>query len=1315
MVIQSSPARHRDVDHRLDHINGESTSTEKLLPTAFPPLPENSQGTHATERLTSSISGNPAQRATGCRSSILQLAWTLVISAYTGSKDVVFGLCVTRSSMLPTLPRPFRLTISLEHSVDEALTSLELLKSKTSRCYDECGEKSSLTFPNILLIRQSLCKDAEAMVDSPDAVSSYPLSLTGDFDRNGLQISLTFDPKIVSSTMGQIIMEHLVYVLNCLWSHRVGNLGDLLAIGPKGLERIKSWNSRIHPLQSESSVHQVILQRCQERPLAPAVCAWDGNLNYSKLDELSSHLSTRLVKLIPGSEAFVGLLLEKSMWTAVSILAVMKAGHAFFFLDPSLPDQRLKTLCRLSQTPLILTSPKQSSRAHRLGPKSLVAQHECQSPLHSPPCLLPAVNPHQAVYLTFTSGSTGEPKGVVIEHTAVCSGVDAYATSMELNHQSRVFQFASYSFVISMLDHLVALMRGACLCIASETQIQDSLLDTMNACEANWVEITPSVARILDPDSLPSLGTLCLTGESMSRSDLDKWHGKVKLRTCYGQSENSLGALLDTKTDLSDTMDLGCPFASNCWIVDPRDYNRLVPIGAEGELLLEGPSLARGYLHNEEQTRAAFINNPTWLDRVRPGACSRFLRTGDIVRYRVEDGSLQYIGRNGTQVKLRGQRIELTEVEFHLKTQFSTSDAVVAEIVTPSQERSDDAILVAFVTATNDRQFVDASGSNHLFAQPTTEFIHQSYEACSRLHGILPKYMVPTHYVPLTALPLTPSGKLNRRLLRNQAAELGHGLRNFRPRNKMDYHRQPSTDLERAFQGICAHVLSLDPKDINMNETFFEIGGNSITAMQLVNQASEAGFTFRAEQIFHQTSLASLAKHHGNGKPGKQCPASLDESPLDNALVEKVLQQSSTAVDSSNITDIFPCPPTQQWLLDVHEGGCFLIRFRGSLDFDRLKTACERLVETHTALRSLFVRINGVLHQVVLKQAKVPFNIHTTSIGDDMESVARGLCQTDGKSAFRLGIPPLQFMLVAGPAQQHMLILQLSHAQYDGSCQEILTSDLCALYQGQTEAVVPTDYSLYAREVAVRQDPPVFTFWKEILAGSTIAALPYATPQTENILLSCSMEVSIGNPPRGITVASVVKAAWSKVLQEVTGSNDVVFAQLVSMRGIDVPGIYRTVGLCLNRLPVRVQYQPGTTVLSVLHDVQRQHVQGMAFEAAGWDNIVSRSTGWMAGSRAQSLVIHQNFSTKRFFQVEDNLDCEMVEYVAIEPPPECVEVYSELEGDKLRVKLTGPSRSIGESELRLLLEKLSASLVYFTTALGTTVGLSIPIAGDLDD
>ncbi|KAL2815064.1 hypothetical protein BDW59DRAFT_177767 [Aspergillus cavernicola] len=1046
--------------------------------------------------------------------------------------------------------------------------------------------------------------------------------------------------------MAQMVLDHLAHVINRVQLNPTAKLQSLLGISPSGVEQIQAWNSRVALHRTERCVHDVIAEQCQANPSADAVSAWDGTLTYAQLDTLSTTLAARLAARGHGPGKFIGLLFEKSMWTAVSLLAVMKAGSAFFPIDPSLPDQRIKRMCQISEAVATITSPGQSDRAQKFGPPVAVAQHESQSHVSDTPSVsLPTVNPGQAAYLAFTSGSTGDPKAVVVEHTAVCSGIGPYSTRMGLNPQSRVFQFASYSFVISVLDHMGAFMNGACLCVPSTEQIQNSLLRTMRACNANWVEITPSVARALDPDSLPMLRTVVLTGEAATRADVEKWtRGKVVLKTCYGQSENSLGALVDTKTGSSEAKDMGYPWAAHCWIVDSRGCDELIPIGAEGELWIEGPSLARGYLKNEEQTAATFISNPPWMRKVRPGESARFLKTGDIVRYKPEAGLLQYVGRQGTQVKLRGQRIELAEVEVQLRKQFPAAEAAVAEIVNTSEDEND-TILAAFVAVGQDRAYDEGS----LFAPITAEFSNQIQEALAQLREILPRFMVPTTILPLAALPLTPSGKLNRKLLRSKACELGDRLQTYHILSEKAY-RPPRTANEVLLGDICADIHRLNPSKISMDATIFEIGGNSMTTMNMVSRAREAGFCFTTEHVFQQMSLAQLAEHR------EEISAAREADDLSSAAARKgeLMHLIPPGVQPDNVSDIFACIYHQQYLFDHHEGGCFLFHFSGLLDPRRLQAACQRLVETHTSLRSIFRR-----------NLDPAFEIYPNT-DHDPTTIARDLCAVNPAKAFPPGLPLPQFTLV-GSGEEHALVMRLSHAQYDGTCQQTIVSDLCAFYKDPEQVGHLTNFAPYSQHVAQQQTPEAFSFWKDHLAGSKTS-----TKQKKDTILRHSDTISFKAP---------LPPAWATVLREATGTDDIVFAQLITLRDMPVPQIHRLVGPCLNQVPVRIDYaklkDPTCTVLDLLHAVQGQHAQAIRFKALSWDNLVEKSTGWPGGTQPQSLVLHQNYDLEKKVELGGSLDCELVDYV--------------------------PIRVTTDGELERLLEKMCNTLQHFIAAPGSAL------------
>ncbi|KAL4805924.1 hypothetical protein BDV18DRAFT_160789 [Aspergillus unguis] len=1033
------------------------------------------------------------------------------------------------------------------------------------------------------------------------------------------------------------------------------------------VKQIQEWHSIVSLHRSEECIHDIISQKCAATPSAEAIAAWDGSLTYAELESLSTRLACRILQDVK-PESFIGIVLNKSKWTAISFLAVLKAGSAVFLVDPSLPDQRIKRMCEIAGAAGVITSLDQVDRVSGFGFKIFIA--EDREPPHTQ---LPKVSPNHAAYLGSTSGSSGDPKAV----------------------------FASYSFVISVLDHMDALLNGGCLCIPSAEQVQNDLAGAITALNANFVEMTPSVARVIDPQSVPCLKTVVLTGEAATRADLDKWVGRVNLKTCYGQSENSQGTLLDSKTEASSPGDMGFPFAAHCWVVS-TDSTQLVPIGEEGELWVESACLARGYLGNEEQTAAAFINDPAWFKKIYPEKSARFLRTGDLVR-QCETGLFQYVGRLGTQVKLRGQRIELTEVEAQLGKQFPGCNAV-AEIVKTGQD-DNDAVLAAFIA-------VDDRADGPLFATTTPKFASQVQEAIVRIGEILPRFMIPQSFVPLTVLPLTLSGKLNRRLLREKAAELGGRLQTYHLLSTKK-HRAPSSDEEFSLQRICADVLAIK-QDISMDSTFFELGGNSLSAMKLVSKAREAGFSFTTSNIFQQFPLARLAEFRGDIVQKQTSDGS-------SARKERFMQSLPPDIDPENVADIFPCTQTQQWLFSNHDGGSMVFNFTGTLDSERLKRACQGLVAAHTSLRSVFIH-HETLIQIVLKEITLPWaEHHTQDTASTTERISTE-CRTNAKQVFATNRLPMQFTLVTGP-NKHALIIQLSHAQTDGSSQQTLISDLCALYKNPNAKIQHTDFIPYFEAIARRQTPESFSFWKSRLAGSSPTSLPLPPTNTQKesprpVIYATSIPIKA--PPVGITLATAIKAAWARTLQETTGQSDIRFAQLTSMRDADlgsesssVPNLLRVLGPCINRVPVRVDFakrlsycrDQGQTVHDLFREIQNQYSECIPHQAAEYTSQTASE------NVSETLIMHQNFELSRRFELSPDLVCELGEWVATADPGDRFELMTEENHStgELGVEAVASSAVCGsEEELGALVDRFCGILGVFLERPGAVLeGVSL--------
>ncbi|KAK2798735.1 hypothetical protein FQN49_008967, partial [Arthroderma sp. PD_2] len=381
-------------------------------------------------------------------------------------------------------------------------------------------------------------------------------------------------------------------------------------------------------------------------------------LTYHELDQLSSALAEELVARGVGCEMIVPLHFQKSKWTAVAILAVIRAGAAFVLLDDSHPLPRLREICQEARATIVLAASGLYDSALQLADEScLILVGETQSqqwPRNSIESWRASpVTGSSALYIVFTSGSTGKPKGAVNEHAALCAAAKASGRALAMSSQTRAFQFASYAFDPTIMDFLRTWIFGACVCIPSPVQAKNDIASAISQFGANLASLTPSVARMLDVDALPALRALEFAGEPMLQSDLEKWADRLLLVNAYGTAECSVYSVIcsPVRPD-GHPHDIG--FAAGCvaWIVDPTDHHTLLPIGQPGELVLEGAGVGRGYLSNEKLTAASFVRDPPWLRQFR-GEESRHIRlykTGDLAQYQA-DGSLRCLGRKDTQAK----------------------------------------------------------------------------------------------------------------------------------------------------------------------------------------------------------------------------------------------------------------------------------------------------------------------------------------------------------------------------------------------------------------------------------------------------------------------------------------------------------------------------------------------------------------------------------------------------------------------------------------------------------------------------------------
>jgi amino acid adenylation domain-containing protein len=569
----------------------------------------------------------------------------------------------------------------------------------------------------------------------------------------------------------------------------------------KELQEIWKWNCKVPPTV-DRCIHDLFAEQAEAQPLALAICAWDGKLTYRELDELSTKLAGHLVELGVRPEDIVPLCFEKSMWTVVAMLAVLKVGGAFAPLDPEHPVIRHEAIFQQTGARVVLASVQHSKLWRYSGRTVFPVSGPSVNLLVTNTSEIPSTpDPSNAAYVIFTSGSTGVPKGVVVEHRAVSTSCLGHGRAFGLTPHARVLQFASYTFDACITEIITTLVYGGCVCVPSERDRQDGLAKFIQSTNVNWALLTPTVARMLDPNMVPLLMFLVFGGEEVNSDDWDRWEGHVHRTNTYGPTECSVWCTSYAEVQGFKSGTIGTSIASVSWIVDPKNYDILAPLGSIGELLVEGPVLARGYLDNAEKTEDAFVNDPAWLIKGcgdHPGRRGRLYKTGDLVRYE-PNGNLVYMGRKDTQVKVRGQRVELGEIEHYVREYMPETKHVTVEVITLDGEK-DKAIVAAFLEVKEemlDKMLDGSPADKDLLVQ-----VISLSEITERLTKILPRYMVPAVFFALSRIPITTSGKTDRKRLREISASFSSQQLAEMRTSSEGPKRAPSTDAERAFQQL---------------------------------------------------------------------------------------------------------------------------------------------------------------------------------------------------------------------------------------------------------------------------------------------------------------------------------------------------------------------------------------------------------------------------------------------------------------------------------------------------------------------------------
>ncbi|MFG2895762.1 amino acid adenylation domain-containing protein [Streptomyces zaomyceticus] len=921
-------------------------------------------------------------------------------------------------------------------------------------------------------------------------------------------------------------------------------------------------------------------------PDSVALVCEDRELTYAELDEAADRLAGLLRSRGVGTEDVVGVALPRSPELVVALLAVMKAGAAYLPLDADHPQDRIAYMLSDAGARTVVTVgelagelPRTAGVTHLLldDPATVEALAAATDPEPGPPIAL-----DQAAYVIYTSGSTGRPKGVVVSHDGVGSLVATATERIGVTAESRVVQFASVGFDVTVWDLIMSLcVGGRIIVVPAERRVAGpALTEYIARHRATHMILPPSLVSALPQEcELPPGAVLIVGTEAVPSELIARWGGRLRVVVAYGLTEATVNSTLWlADPDRPGPAPIGEPDPNTrAYVLDTA--LRPVPVGTEGELYVSGRGLARGYLGSHALTSERFVADPYG----EPG--SRMYRTGDRVRWGA-DGNLEFLGRADGQIKIRGHRVEPGEVE----SAFMACEGIAQAAVLVREDHRSAKRLVAYLVPEGE----------HAPADTDTAVT----AARARVTDALPDYMVPSAVVVLDGpLPLTPNGKLDAKALPE-------------PRwTSLTGADTPSTPAETTLAALFADVLGLPA--VGVHDSFFELGGDSIVAIQLVNRAREAGLALTPRDVFRSRTVAALARSAGETVTA---PARRRVELDADALPVSPLQEGFFfhAAFDSRAADLY----VVQELLDL----------TGTVAPDRLRSALQLLLDRHPLLRASFRQLpGGEVVQRLAERVPLPWR--------EADTVVTGLddiLRADRAEQFDLARPPLLRATLIEDGQRHRLLLTLHHIVADGWSVAVLLRELTDACRGVAlpEPVAPEPYLAW---LAGRDRDTAREAWRRALAGvegpTRLPALAApgdgaapARPEHVDTRLPLDLTDALTAYARtnGLTLSSVFHGVWGLLLGGLTGGRDVLFGTTVSGRTTEVAALDSAVGLFINTVPARVTLRPEETLTELLRRVQDEHSTLLDHQHLGLADIQRTAGG---GELFDTLVVFENFPT----------------------------------------------------------------------------------------
>jgi amino acid adenylation domain-containing protein len=1035
-------------------------------------------------------------------------------------------------------------------------------------------------------------------LDADAAAAKYDLSLVLAEEDGGLRGMLTYRTDLFDAATVQRMLDHYAALLAEVAADASRPLADYALLG-EGERRqvLEAWNATSAPIADPRPVHEVFAAHAARTPDAPAIVFGAKSISYGALEACANRLARHLRGVGVGPDARVGLCLERGPDAVAAVLGILKAGGAYVPLDPAHPPDRLRVLLADARPAAVVTDAARADRvAGFAGPVVRMDTDGDALARHDAAPLPPAAAPENVAYVLYTSGSTGTPRGVLVEHRNLLNYLAWFDRTVLGAEGFAIPLLSRLSFDAHVRALFSPLLRGEPVWVLPEETVSDprALLEALAGHARPSFGGVPSLwAALVDGMEAggprpAGLRVITLGGEALPPELLARTRvlfPGVPVWNFYGPTETTVNATVARLDGARIT--IGSPIANlRAYVLDAR--LRPLPVGVPGELYAGGAGVARGYHGLPGRTAERFVPDPFTGE---PG--ERMYRTGDRARWTAE-GTLEYLGRTDDQVKVRGVRMEPGEVQALLERHPAVREAAVVA----RGDGGGDARLVAYVAGAGD---VAGEGDAGLSPAALRAYLRER----------LPEYMVPGAFVVLDGLPRMPNGKLDRRALPapDAAGEGGEA------------YVAPRTPVEQALAGVFAEVVRAER--VGAADDFFALGGHSLLATRLVSRVREAfGIELPLRAVFEAPTVERLAEQVESllrAGAGTQAPP-IVPVPRDGALPLSFAQQ-------------------RLWFIDQLEPGSatynlpYAVRLRGAVDADALERSLTEVVRRHESLRTRFVSVDGQAAQVI----DPPHPIRLTVVeladgaglaegtGDAREAALRTLVEEEALRPFDLAAGlPIRGTLVRLEEEDHALLLTLHHIASDGWSTTILVREIAELYGAFTEGRAPSlpplpvqyaDYAAWQRgwlrgEVLEAQ----LDYWRGRLAGAPpVLELPTDHPAPlaagsagARVSFRLSAETSealraLGRG-EGATTSMTMLAGWQALLARYARQSDISVGTPIAGRGrLETEGL---IGFFVNTLVLRTDVAAARDFRGLVRQVREHTLGAYAHQDVPFERLV---------------------------------------------------------------------------------------------------------------